>query len=62
MTQQEFNKHYRDFLMGDKTGDLRSIMRLKGITKDMFNEMINGAIGDNRKIVSPDTNKEKKMT
>ena len=54
MTQQEFNKHYRDFLMGDKTGDLRSIMRLKG--------MINGAIGDSRKIVSPDTNKKKGTT
>ena len=48
--------------MGDKTGDLRSIMRLKGITKDMFNEMISGAIGDSRKIIDPDTNKKKGTT
>ena len=62
MKQEEFNKHYKDFLIGNKTGDLRSIMKLKGITEDMFNKMINGAIGDNRKIVSPDMNKKKSTT
>lgn len=47
MTQKEFNNHYKDFLTSVGVGnlDMRSVMKLKGVNDDEFNEKIGNAVG-----------------
>ena len=68
MTQEEFNKHYKEFIENYSTKyrtmdlDFKMAMFMRGVSTEEFNRMINETIGDKRKIVSPDTNKKKWTT
>ena len=44
MTQEEFNKHYKEFLMNIGALDMRSIMKLKGVDDKEFDEKIGKAV------------------
>ena len=44
MTQEEFNKHYKEFLMNIGALDMRSIMKLKGVGDKEFDEKIGKAV------------------
>lgn len=61
MTQEEFNKHYKEFLMNVGDLDMRTIMKLKGCSDEEFNEKIGNAISGMKTELAKDSSRGDKM-